>query len=359
MAQLKEIFEVTYGTKFDYNKMTPKIDGVAFVSRTSKNNGVVDFVDYYNEIEPIESGNITVSLGGSYVLSAFVQLYDFYTAQNVAVLKPLDKSMSLNEKLFYCQCITANRHKYSAFGREANSTLKFLEVPDRKDIPQWVNNKIFPTMDSIPKYFLEEGYDKACWYLDSVNQEEFERKYKEPVNSHKITILNTDSWKTFKLDSLFHIYTGGDLIMSSLDEGEYNVVSHSKIDNGVSATTQEIEGRKLFNCETTLSLADRGNFFATIQISDFYIGTRVKALEAKFTNANRYKLMFIATMINQEVFRFSYGRNCCDKVGDLTIKLPIKIDKANNPILDDEGNMIPDYEYMELYIKSLSYSKAI
>ena len=53
MKKISDLFHVTYGTKFDYNKMTPcdDLDGIAFVSRTSKNNGVVSMVERYNDID--------------------------------------------------------------------------------------------------------------------------------------------------------------------------------------------------------------------------------------------------------------------------------------------------------------------
>ena len=47
--------------------------------------------------------------------------------------------MTFREKLFYCLCISKNRFRYSTFGREANRTLKNLELPDK--IPEWVDSE--------------------------------------------------------------------------------------------------------------------------------------------------------------------------------------------------------------------------
>ena len=45
MVKLSDIFDVTYGTKFDFNKMiiseNKEENYINFVSRTSKNNGAV------------------------------------------------------------------------------------------------------------------------------------------------------------------------------------------------------------------------------------------------------------------------------------------------------------------------------
>lgn len=40
MIELQEIFEVKYGVNLELNKLTQSDDGINFVSRTAKNNGV-------------------------------------------------------------------------------------------------------------------------------------------------------------------------------------------------------------------------------------------------------------------------------------------------------------------------------
>lgn len=138
---LSNIFNVLSGNKLDFGKMRCVKGGIPFISRTSKNNGMVGLVERIDDSKPFRAGLITVSLGGTYVLSSFVQPIDFYTAQNVAVLEP-KLNLSLEEKLFYCCCIIQNRFRYSAFGREANRTLKDLLVPDYRCIPDFIKNGI-------------------------------------------------------------------------------------------------------------------------------------------------------------------------------------------------------------------------
>lgn len=145
LTELYKIFEITYGNKFDANKMDfCDSDEINFISRDSNNNGCVGKVKNFNDIEPYEGGLITVSLGGTYLLSSFVQPKKFYTAQNIAVLVPKEK-MSINKKLFYCKCISMNRFRYSAFGREANKTLKKIKVPVKP--PEWINDYDLETVE--------------------------------------------------------------------------------------------------------------------------------------------------------------------------------------------------------------------
>jgi hypothetical protein len=129
VVELRSLFDVEYGNKFDENKMKFTENGeINFISRDSKNNGCMGTVARYKDIEPYQDGLITVSLGGSFLLSSFLQPKKFYTAQNIAVLIP-KQDMNINEKIFYCKCISMNRFKYSAFGREANK-MSILKVND-------------------------------------------------------------------------------------------------------------------------------------------------------------------------------------------------------------------------------------
>ena len=138
--KLNAIFDVLNGSSLDLNKMTsatfndPK--GVNFVSRSAKNQGVVAYVEEIKEKKPFRAGLISVALGGS-VLSSFVQQYRFYTGEHMRVLSPKN-DLTLNEKLFYCMCITANKYRYS-YGRQANKTLDSLELPSV--LPSWVNDE--------------------------------------------------------------------------------------------------------------------------------------------------------------------------------------------------------------------------
>ena len=137
MVPLKEVFTVEYGNKFDANKVSFVSSGVSFVSRSSKNLGVVGKVELIDDVEPFAAGLLTVTLGGTYLLSTFMQPEPFYTAQNIKILTP-NEPMTAAEKMFYCVCIRANRFKYSTHGREANRSLDLILVPSRKELPEWI-----------------------------------------------------------------------------------------------------------------------------------------------------------------------------------------------------------------------------
>lgn len=148
LVALEKIFHVSHGNKMDFNKMHVTDEGgVAFVGRSGLRNGFVGYVERNPTVEPYDAGLITVALGGA-ALSSFVQPADFYTAQNIDVLRPR-YPMSLDVKLYYCLCIQANRFRYSTYGREANRTLRYLEVPQPSEVPEWVEGTRYEALTSL------------------------------------------------------------------------------------------------------------------------------------------------------------------------------------------------------------------
>ncbi|MBO4550127.1 MAG: restriction endonuclease subunit S, partial [Bacteroidaceae bacterium] len=109
-------------------------------NRSATNCGVAARILPPKGKTPYPAGVITTAMGGS-VLASFVQQEPFFTGQNVKVLTP-KTPMTLQEKLFYCVCIEANRFRYSTFGREANASFDKLTVPSPNEIPNDVLQKV-------------------------------------------------------------------------------------------------------------------------------------------------------------------------------------------------------------------------
>lgn len=147
LVPLNSLFKISGGNKLDLNKMKMAKCGVPFVARTSKNNGVVARVANVPKVAPYPAGLITVALGGS-VLTSSYQMQPFYTAQNVAVLEPIEK-MTLELLIYYCAAIKANAFRFNACGREANRFLKDLVVPAMDAVPGWAYGSIARTRKDV------------------------------------------------------------------------------------------------------------------------------------------------------------------------------------------------------------------
>lgn len=148
--------------------------------------------------------------------------------------------------------------------------------------------------------------------------------------------------KLFRIDELFDIATGRDIIIGRTKEGNVPLISHQHDDNGISKRIERIENRRLFDYNTTLSLADRGVFLATTQAEDFHIGTRVKALTFKTGCQTENVRLFFVTAINKlQTLFVDYLTNATDNLPNLQISIPV----------DSNGNI--DYGFIDIYVSAI------
>lgn len=134
-CRVDELFKVKYGVNLELNALTLDSNGVNFVARTSRNNGVTAKVKIVSGVEPAPAGVITVAGGGS-VMESFLQNSPFYSGRDLFYLTPL-VPMTTAEKLYYCMCLRRNKFKFS-YGRQANESLPSLQIPIMEDIPAYV-----------------------------------------------------------------------------------------------------------------------------------------------------------------------------------------------------------------------------
>lgn len=137
----KSLFTIESGTKLDKIRMTKSNPSIVFVGRANANNGVTDYIDIIQGLKPYEAGLLTLSLGGEYLGSCFVQEKEFYTSQNVNVLIP-NREMSIYVKKYIATMIfKESRTHYKAFIDELNRHIKtdftILLPVDINGEPDW------------------------------------------------------------------------------------------------------------------------------------------------------------------------------------------------------------------------------
>lgn len=312
---LKELFSLHYGVNLEliYLEKCDKSDkdSIRFVSRTEQNNGISAYVKRIKSIKPNPAHTISVAVGGS-VLSSFYQSEEYYSGRDVYYLVPKRK-MSELEMLFYSFCMRANKYKYN-YGRQANKTLKDLLVPEY-----------------MPLEFTSIEYRRLNTLKpESVISKEFQ--------------LNTSSWQLFKLSDLFIIEgsrTTPVLELEYCGKGKYPYVTTQATNNGVAGFYDYYtEERNVL----TVDSAVLG--YCSYQPLPFSASDHVEKLIPKF-DMNKYIAIFLTTVINLEQYRYNYGRKCSqERMKNALIKLPAR-------------NGVPDFQFMENYIKSLPYSSSI
>lgn len=160
--------------------------------------------------------------------------------------------------------------------------------------------------------------------------------------------LNARPYSEFKISDLFNVKYGVNLELNACDECDkndadsVNFVARTSENNGVSARVSIIDGITPQKAGL-ISVAGGGSVLSTfLQPEPFYSGRDLYTLEPKENISNEAKF-FVITVIEQNKYKFSYGRQANKTLPDLVLKLPVT----------KQGS--PDWQFMENYIKSLHY----
>lgn len=312
--KIKDLFYYKYGVNLELincqETAEKELDSVNFVARTSQNNGVVARVKVIDGIKPQKAGTLSLAVSGS-VLSCFVQTEDYYSGRDLYVLTP-KTNLSLAQKLFYAMCINKNAFRYS-YGRAANKTFPEIDIPEME-----ICNSI---IDGIPIKMISTSIENN---FDSV--------------------LNVDQWQEFKVGDLFETEKTRGCIQSFLDidKGSTDTISTTELNNGV---VGKYDVDAPYRNRITVSFNGACGYFSYHENS-FNASSDVGVLREKF-KLTKYNAIFLITILNKLAYKYQYGRKMNGKrLKDEIILLP-----ANDGV--------PDWLYMENYIKSLPFSDRI
>lgn len=196
-------------------------------------------------------------------------------------------------------------------------------------------------------------------------------KYPVLSNTIKTTSipLNVADWKPFSVGKLFRIEPTNGVVTDGLDDGN---------DIAYIAAKHEVNGfEKMCSLDGIEDWQSDGNCVIFVQIGegscgyanysyDNFIGMKGKTACGYIDNImNPYIGMFLTTILCCERPKHSFGRSWTgDRLTDTIINLPVKKDTNGNIIIDnthkfsDEG-FIPDWQFMEDYIKALPYGNSL
>ncbi len=331
---ISDIYKAKAINKDDLTVATDNINAIRYITRTGENNGcelLADIRDIDTKI--IEKGNaITI---GDTTATCFYQEENFITGDHMVVIRA-DSWLNPYTALYIVAILTNEQYKYS-YGRaylmdRIKDTIIKLPVDD-KDNPDWL--------------FMEK-------YIKSLHHKPLTTKN----SKGQAPDLNIKEWKRFYLGRIFNIKKGKRLTSADQEDGPNIYIGAIDSNNGVANYIKQNPIHK----GNTISLSYNGSVGeAFYQPEPYWATDDVNALYPNFDGFNQYIGLFMAATIRQEKYRFSYGRKWTLENMKITdICLPIKRNEDNSPVIDtskkysDEG-YIPDWEFMENYIKSLPY----
>lgn len=361
---LGKVFEVKKGKRLTKENITP--GDLNFLGAIQGRNGIREKI---NE-EPLFQGNcISVNYNGCGVGEAYYQKESFWASDDVNVL--FLRGHELNETLamFFITIIRNEKYRFS-YGRKWNKEQMektILKLPARMVKGEYVIDEekfysdvgyipdfsfmekfilsLNDDVKGIPDYFLEEGYDKACWYMDHIDQREFEKQYSASA-LHKRIFLQDREWKFFCLGDkkYFDVQRGDSIYIKNMTLGEVPYVSTTQENNGITAYVADSNRRG-----SSITLAYDGSIGACFyQEEDFFASEKIVTIETVQYPLNKYIAMFLIPILKLESEMYSYGGRKWTvekQMKETLIKLPV-----------DEKSNDPDYAFMEDFIKSLPFS---
>lgn len=331
---ISNIYKAKAINKDDLTIAYNKTYQIRYITRTGENNGcelLADKRDIDKNI--IEKGN-AISIGDT-TATCFYQPEEFITGDHMVVIRA-DSWLNPYTALYVVSILTKEQYKYS-YGRaylidRIKKTLIKLPV-DENDNPDW--------------QFMED-------YIKSLHYKPLTTKNKKG----QAPDLNVNEWSRFYLGRLFDIRKGKRLTADDQEPGANIYVGAIDSNNGVANHIAQSPIHK----GNTISLSYNGSVGEAFYQPDPYWATDdVNALYSKYDGFNKYIGLFMAAVIRQEKYRFSYGRKwTLDNMKITNICLPIQHGPDGSAVMDfsckwsDEG-YVPDWQFMENYIKALPY----
>ena len=157
--------------------------------------------------------------------------------------------------------------------------------------------------------------------------------------------IDIQDWKPFMLGSLFDIVKGSRLTKKDMKEGDIRYVGATAFNNGI---TNHIGNSEETHPAGTLTVCYNGSIGQTYyQDKKFWATDDVNVLYPKFS-MNKYIALFIAPLVR------SVGKNYA-----YTDKWKIEDMKSSVIYLPVTKNGLPNWEYIERYMKSIEKKNAI
>lgn len=339
--RLGDLFEIKKGKRLTSEDQT---EGTTpYIGAIDSNNGVSNYIGQ----APIHEGNtISLSYNGS-VGQAFYQPIPFWATDDVNVLYFRDKTISFNRNmaLFICTILKQEQYRY-CYGRK------------------WVLDSMNETMVKLPTKDGKPDWSYMEKYISSL-------KSQAVTSTKKVGDISFDykKWESFYFGRLIteeniykaKAYSKTELVTSDVwKEGFIHFVSRTEENNSIDCYAMKSdfsdieEGNAITVGDTTSTMA--------YQSEPFINGDHIIVIRADWLN--KYTGMFIVSLLRKERYRYSYGRAfLMDSIKNTKLHLPVK-KQDGKPIIDDshtfsDEGYLPDWEWMETYIKSLPFSDRI
>lgn len=350
-------------TKSVVSKLKLTEGNIPYVTRTTSNNG---YAGTCGNKDKINDGNcITI---GAETAVAFYQPADFVAGNKIYRLSR--EGLSKNEYL-YLAAVLNQRTKWYSYSnartpekiKQESICLPVIESEDEKHIY---------TPDDINWQYMQDRIAELDAYLKATGLNDYEltdedkhilasklknEGGKEP--SKESESLPEGRWwkegREFIFSDLFTSQTGDtDIQKKDINGNGCYVVSAGLSNHGIIGKTDR--EAKVID-KNTITVDMFGNAFYRDTDYKMVTHARVFALSPKFEMTESSGL-YMTSCMSYLTKKFAYSNMCSwNKIQNLPLCLPIQTDDSGKPVIDasktySPKGYIPDWEYMEKYIKA-------
>lgn len=333
------MFEIQKTASFNKNKLTPIVDDkqYAYVTRTSQNNGILQYSGFVNE-NNINSAN-TYSLG-LLQMNFFFQQTPWYAGQFVRKIIPKFPINNLLANYFETILNKQSSKLLSVLVREIDEVFRNIEIL----LPTHTNGEIaFDYMEDYIKELEAERIKELEAYLVATGLDEYVLSDDEEklINNFK---SDNVKWGEFNITDIFtvtntHTILKNDIIPNS---GDFPYITAGEGDNAVS-TYISYDQNKL---EEGNSIMIGGKTMViTYQPFKYFSNDshNLSLVMKKSTNRDKLTQLFLVTALKTSLgSKYEWGNSISNK--------KIQSDIVMLPINSDG---LPDYQLMNEYMKVL------
>lgn len=311
-----------------------------YVGAKKDDNGVMLHCAYDEEL--IQKGNCIIFICNGQGSVGYANYMDVDFIGTTDIVAGYNEYLNCYNGLFIATVLCQERPKYS-FGRKWKTHLRDTIIK----LPQ--------TREKLPDWNFMEQYIKSL-------------RYKEITTSNRSNNsqnFDMNRWEKFEFGRLI--------------EDIYKARAYNKDD--LSETTDFMRSIKYITrtgenngCELTVAMRDIvnediepanaitiGDTTATCfyQGEQFITGDHMVVIRANWLNKAR--ALFVLSILRKEQYKYSYGRAfLMDRIKATVLKLPIVHNDDGTPYIDEmhqfsDDGYVPDWSFMENYIKSLPY----
>ena len=160
-----------------------------------------------------------------------------------------------------------------------------------------------------------------------------------------------EGWHEFRFgDLISNIYKAkainkDELTISDNETDSIRYITRTNVDNGCELIASLVEvSQENIEDGNAITIGDT-TATCFYQEEQFITGDHMVVVRAGWLN--KYTGMFIVSLLTREQYKFSYGRAyLMDRIKDTMLKLPA---------IQENNKFVPDWAWMEKYIKSIPY----